>query len=404
MGCVAAPVSQPVHARGGSPGLAAPPPSGITGPMFAGFCATLLGVGLQRFAYAPLLPAMVHAQWLSAGEAGALGGVNLAGYLAGALAAPAIARRIGLIAALRLAMLGAILCFSLCAIQGGLLWFSPWRALAGFSGGLLMVLAGPAVQAAVPAGRRGFAAGIVFAGVGSGIMLGAALVPALLPWGLPAAWLALAFAALVLCVAAWRLWPDVPPPPRPPMTRAERAIPGAARLVAAYAFSAAAATAHMVWWPDFIARGLGHGTNAGAEFWFVYGMACAVGPLVYGRTADRIGPAAALFLVLGVQALALLLPLLDTGWLSLSVSSVMAGSAAAGSTAVTLTLARVLAGDRATGIWRLCTAAWGAAQTVTGFFFAWLFAQTGAHAPLFEAAVILGLISAALGWPARRNN
>ena len=38
----------------------------------AGVCATLLGVGLQRFAYAPLLPAMVQQHWLSAGDAGLL--------------------------------------------------------------------------------------------------------------------------------------------------------------------------------------------------------------------------------------------------------------------------------------------------------------------------------------------
>jgi len=39
-----------------------------------------VGAGLSHFAYAPLLPEMVRAGWLSAGAAGVLGAANLAGY------------------------------------------------------------------------------------------------------------------------------------------------------------------------------------------------------------------------------------------------------------------------------------------------------------------------------------
>lgn len=46
--------------------------TGSAGPMLAGLCATLVGVGLSRFAYAPLLPSMVQAGWLAAGAAGVL--------------------------------------------------------------------------------------------------------------------------------------------------------------------------------------------------------------------------------------------------------------------------------------------------------------------------------------------
>ena len=50
-----------------------------------GLCASLVGIGLARFAYTPLLPAIIGAGWF--------GAANLAGYLAGApLAAPAASR------------------------------------------------------------------------------------------------------------------------------------------------------------------------------------------------------------------------------------------------------------------------------------------------------------------------
>ena len=36
-------------------------------PILAGCCATLLGIGLQRFAYGPILPAMVQAATMATG-------------------------------------------------------------------------------------------------------------------------------------------------------------------------------------------------------------------------------------------------------------------------------------------------------------------------------------------------
>ena len=51
----------------------------------AGLCAVLVGIGLARFAYTPLIPALIDAQWFTAAQAAYLGAANLAGYLAGAL-------------------------------------------------------------------------------------------------------------------------------------------------------------------------------------------------------------------------------------------------------------------------------------------------------------------------------
>ena len=77
-------------------------------------------------------------------------------------------------------------------------WLMGWRFMAGVAGGLLMALAGPAVQASVAPARRGAAGGVVIAGVGSGVAAGALLVPALLPVGLPATWIGLGAAVLLL--------------------------------------------------------------------------------------------------------------------------------------------------------------------------------------------------------------
>ena len=57
----------------------------------AGLCASLVGLGLARFAYTPLIPALIAANWFSPADAVYLGAANLAGYLAGAL----VARELG---------------------------------------------------------------------------------------------------------------------------------------------------------------------------------------------------------------------------------------------------------------------------------------------------------------------
>src|SRR3954466_6998334 len=59
------------------------PASSSLSPAFAGAAATLSSIGLARFAYVPLFPAMVATSWVSGAEGGFLGAVNLAGYLIG---------------------------------------------------------------------------------------------------------------------------------------------------------------------------------------------------------------------------------------------------------------------------------------------------------------------------------
>ncbi len=359
-----------------------PPGSLLVGPILAGLCATLIGVGLQRFAYSPLLPVMVAARWLTPGQAGALGGANFAGYLIGALAAGWTARLFGVRRSLRGAMAVAALCFLLCAHRGGLSWLLPWRTLAGIAGGTLMALAGPAVQVSVPAAERPRAGGVMFAGVGGGIAIGAASVR-----------LVLAATAGALAALAWRAVPDVAPPPDPGMPRLPRA---AWMLILSYAVSAVAITPHMLFWPDFIARGLGYGASIGSLAWLGFGLAAIAGPGLFSVLATRFGIITAYRASVAIQAIAALLPVLLHAVPVLVVSTLLAGSSAVGATTLVIPAGREIAGDRAPAIWRLGTAAWGAAQSLAGFALAALLAATGSHLPLFALGAVAGLIAALL--------
>src|SRR6185437_6223107 len=154
----------------------------------AGLCANLVGIGLARFAYTPLIPALVAAKWFLPAQADYLGAANLAGYLAGALLARPMAARMADAILLRAMMILAAATFFACAAPLSFLWFFVWRFAAGLAGGAIMVLAAPAALAHVPPSRRGLAGGVLFAGVGLGIAASGTLVPLLLRAGLPATW------------------------------------------------------------------------------------------------------------------------------------------------------------------------------------------------------------------------
>ena len=107
----------------------------------AGLCASLVGLGLARFAYTPLIPALIAAKWFSPADAVYLGAANLAGYLAGALVARELGARAGAVRTLRGMMALASLCCFACSVPVSFSWFFAWRFLAGMTGGVIMVLA-----------------------------------------------------------------------------------------------------------------------------------------------------------------------------------------------------------------------------------------------------------------------
>src|ERR1700749_1292492 len=93
----------------------------------AGLCASLVGLGLARFAYTPLIPALIAAKWFAPSDVVYLGAANLAGYLAGALLARPIAVRTGAIPALRGTMVLATLSCFACSAPVSFAWFFAWR-------------------------------------------------------------------------------------------------------------------------------------------------------------------------------------------------------------------------------------------------------------------------------------
>jgi len=384
---------------------------GMWRPVSSGLCAVLIGIGLARFAYTPLLPALIQAGWFGPAQAAYLGAVNLVGYLVGALLARWMARRMPVAVALRAMMLAAAVAFFACAFPSSFAWFVAWRFVAGYAGGVLMALAAPAALAQVPLARRGLAGGVIFTGVGLGIAASGTLVPLLLRQGLTATWLGLGLLALLLTMAAWRGWPAQDAPGSAEARKAGPVPPGSSRwalfaLCAVYGLDAAGLVPHMVFLVDFVARGLDLGIDAGARYWIVFGCGALFGSLIAGRVADRIGFTAAMRLALLFQAVAILLPGVTDAPLALAASSLVVGAFVPGIVPLTLGRVHELAAhdaDRQRAAWSLATVAFALGQAGAGYGFSLIYARSG-YAHLFDiaaaalaAALVIDLAASRLG-------
>ncbi len=368
----------------------------------AALSANLVGIGLARFGYTPLIPALVAAGWFTPSAAVYLGAANLAGYLAGALGARLLAARIGATELLRWAMLLTAVSLLACALPLGFGWFFVWRFLSGGTGGVLMALAAPVVMPAIPAARRGLAGGAIFTGVGLGIAASGTLVPLLMRWGLVETWLGLGAIALALTGIAWNGWPAavIAPDPAPSSSGTRPGGPQLRALYFEYALNAVGLVPHMVFLVDFIARHLGQGLHEAAWFWVIFGAGALLGPLIGGHAGDRIGFRAALRLAFIVQALCVALPLVTVSAVGLAVSSFIVGAFVPGVVAITLGLTRELvAGDqRAQAMaWGFCTTAFALGQAIAGYGFAFIFSRAeNGYSVLFLLAAAALLVALAI--------
>ena len=316
----------------------------------AGLVALAVAMGIGRFAFTPILPAMRDAFGLSPAVLGALASANYLGYLLGALAAatPLLGRWSGAI--LRGSLLVVVAATALMAATGAApLWFA-LRFLAGLASAGVFVYGSAAVLGWLARRNRLDLAGWFYSGVGVGIAGSGLVVLAaqrLAPgdaasWRIE--WIGVALLAAVLTALCWVWLPrdvpaaarmDAPDPPAAP-SRVPRSmivlgvayfLDGAGYIVAGTFLVAIVATV----------PGL---ADLGAGAWILAGVAGAPSAILWTRAGARIGPGAALALAYGLQAAGLALPALSVSPLAAAISAMMFGGTFIGITSLTITETR----------------------------------------------------------------
>jgi MFS family permease len=375
------------------------PQSTLWPDTLAGFAALLVGIGIGRFAYPPLIPALVKQRWFSAPQADYLAATAMAGYLVGAFLAGHRLWKPGPAVTMRASMIIASASFVACVKPMGFAWFFLWRLLAGVAAGFLMVTAVPAIIARTPAEQRGRAGGVMITGIGAGIATAGTLVPWLARRSLSEAWAGIGIACLILTALTWRYWPKLAAPLADfaPGARSLWFAAPFALLLAAYCGAAAGFAPHSVFWADFIARGLRRGLASGGHYWIIMGFAAAAGPLVAGSIADRAGFSLSLRCALFAEAVGVGLPDFLHGAASLTLSSILVGFMAMA--VVTLAAGRVseivpLSAQKQA--WSWMTTGFSIVYAGGAWGFSFLFSEVRSYTLIFAAGAVALLAGAVL--------
>lgn len=180
---------------------------------FSGFIALAVAMGIGRFAFTPMLPMMANDAGLGLSEGGWLASANYLGYLLGALTAasvpwPATTQ-------LRVGLTLVVVTTAAMGITGSWTSWLAWRFIAGVASAWVLVSTSSLCLTRLAALGQSRRAGLVFAGVGSGIALAGLLCLALTVAAVSSsyAWLVLGSAALLGAWGARGLWTLTVDPP-----------------------------------------------------------------------------------------------------------------------------------------------------------------------------------------------
>jgi predicted MFS family arabinose efflux permease len=352
-------------------------------PALGGFLALFVGHGLGRFAYPALVPALVQHHWISGSQVGYLGTANLAGYLSGCVYA---VRRSAKTAYITPSMIAVAISYLACAFPYGFTWLFCWRYVAGVAGALILTTSIPTIQIQTKPTRRAVVVALAFAGVGVGIVFAGFATPALVGVGVGFASTAMAGIAIGLTALSWRAWdtcglipvPSSMPVPHDPSNRMALML-----LSYSYATAAIAYVPFVIFWVDYIVRGLNAGIREGALTWMLYGVASALGPLVCAYAATRLGTARALRWTLLVNGVAVVLPLASSRFSILSASVVGAGCMAMGVSTLIAMRVREIVPPQPQQLWARMTIIFAVAFAAGGWIFSYGFATTHDYRTMF---------------------
>lgn len=400
-------------------GEKAPDRGALLRPLAAGILALVVAMGIGRFAYTPILPAMQGAFGLGDQATGALASSNHLGYLAGAVSvavvAPAGARQ-G--AALRASLAAVAVATGSMALTTSFAAWAALRFLAGVASAAAFVLASGLVLGALAGPGRSDLSGWLYGGVGAGIAVSGLVVFAsnALPGGTlddwRAGWAGCAAVAALLVALCWVWLPEsdggaAAGPSRVPSTGGNRVRPVIALLCAAYFLEGLGYIVS----GTFLVR-IVEGTpglaGLGTGAWVLVGLAAAPSTVLWARAASRAGHAAALVAAYAAQAVGIVLPALSGSAWAAAGSALLFGGTFMGITALTLTFAGRQAPRRAARTVGTLTAAFGLGQVVGPLLAAALAGGPAGFGPSLvaaSAAVLLGglLVLAAAGSARRRE-
>jgi MFS family permease len=287
-------------------------------------------LGLARFGYTSILPAMQAALQLSNTQTGVLQSWNLIGYLVTVVFSGVLAARFGPRVVIAVGLLVVVLGMGLTGLIPTFGAGCAGRFLAGVGGASSNVPAMALLSAWFGARRRGLAAGAGAAGSSVGLIVTGPLVPAILQRagadGWRVSWAVLAGLTLLVFTAAALFLRNRPAEKglRPIGESEAESRPAAAaasvldwasvyrsrllwKLAAIYFGFGFSYIIYSTFFVRYLTGEAGFSRSGAGGLWLQVGVVSIVGGFLWGSVSDRWGRRAALFWVFGLQGTAFLL-------------------------------------------------------------------------------------------------
>jgi MFS family permease len=263
-------------------------PASTIAVALSGLLILAVAMGIGRFAFTPLLPMMEKDAGVSIALGGWLAAANYLGYFLGAVSA--IRLRLPPLRII-VASLAAVALFTagMGYTHQPALWLL-FRGLAGLASAWALVFASSWKLNRLAAAQASHLNGVVFGGVGVGIMLAGLLCMGFqsLAWSSAASWQALAVAAVLLSVLALpALLDHASGPPQARKAQDKATLHGIAPLVIAYGIFGFGYIIPATFLP-VMAKHLIPDPAIFGWAWPVFGLAGLVSTLIAGRLSARL--------------------------------------------------------------------------------------------------------------------
>ncbi len=358
----------------------------------AGALILAVGMGFGRFSFTGMYPLMVKEAVISVAGGSLAASANYAGYLVGALIVSRLDHRHAA-RLCQLSMLGTLVCLALLSLHLGAGFVVADRFVAGALSAVSMVAASIWLFHIV---GYHHGAPVLYAGVGFGIVVSAELIAFGGTTGLSTAglWMLLALAALILSSLAWSKvtgnagMQAAQHHASIESTTTARSTIGPWILILVYGLAGFGYVVTATYLPLLVRNALQH-TNP-VHVWAAFGLGAAPSCFLWHWLHHKLGSRAAMASNLVVQAVGVILPVVNPSALAFLGSAVLVGGTFMGAVTIVMPAAKRVAHHVRFNIMGTLTAAYGIGQILGPLAANQLFAHTQSfNQPLMAAAAAL---------------
>jgi predicted MFS family arabinose efflux permease len=361
--------------------------------LLAGILALVVGVGVARFAFTSLLPAMLE-NHLSIAFAGVLASINYVGYLLGSIFSIFIK---DIHAKVKFFRIGLALCvitsLLLALTENNTIWLLS-RLFAGFGAAMALVVGSAIVMSKLKNTNKTKAMGIHFSGLGFSILVSDLIMRSVFTYSKnwQHAWLALAIAGVIFaCYSAYILSFDKQGADKVISHKFDKSLftPLVIVLALAYFTEGVGMVVQATFLPDIV-NSLPGLAGYGGYAWLAVGLAGIPSCIIWMRLAHRYNSIDIMMVAMALQVIAILIPTFSANiWLNL-LSGVLYGGTFIGLVSLFMNFGGQLAGKNPVFIMGVITAAYGVGQVVAPLYCVALIAQfNNYNAALYLTAFIV---------------